>query len=109
MLSYLRWDTEGRGYLVVCNFCPVLRENVRVGLPMPCRVVPMLNTDETRFGGSGVELTPARTQKIAANGFDQSVELVSPPMSVSYYRLVRLPTGRRTKNNKERTRKRNEV
>ena len=109
MLSFLRWDTEGRGYLVICNFCPVLRENVRVGLPMPCRLSPLLNSDETRFGGSGTELKPVRTEHTPANGFEYSVELVSPPMSVSYYRLFRLPTGTGNKNKKERTRKRNEV
>ena len=92
MLTFLRWDTEGRGYLVVCNFCPVLREDVYVGLPMPCRVVPIFNSDETRFGGSGVELIPAHTQNQPVNGFDHSAVLVSPPMSVSYYRLIRLPT-----------------
>ena len=100
MLTFLRWDTEGRGYLVVCNFCPVLREDVYVGLPMPCRVVPIFNSDETRFGGSGVELIPAHTQNQPVNGFDHSAVLVSPPMSVSYYRLIRLPTrtARRSSN-----------
>ena len=107
MLTFLRWDTQGRGYLVVCNFCPVLREDVRVGLPMPCRLSPILNTDETRFGGSGVELRTVQSSPIGANGFENSASLVSPPMSVSYYRLTRLPSGsgKRTKNNKERTRK----
>ena len=92
MLTFLRWDTEGRGYLVVCNFCPVLREDLHVGVPMPCRAVPILNSDETRFGGSGVELFQAHSQNQPWNGFDHSVVLVSPPMSVSYYRLIRLPT-----------------
>ena len=81
MLTFLRWDTQGRGYLVVCNFCPVLREDVRVGLPMACRLNPILNTDEARFGGSGVELKNLRSEPVSENGFDHSVSLVSPPMS----------------------------
>ncbi len=91
MLTFLRWDDKGRGIAVVCNFCPVLREEVRIGLPMPCRLLPLLNSDETKFGGSGIELKPCRTQAIPANGFAYSAVVTSPPMSVSYYRVHRLP------------------
>ncbi len=91
MLTFLRRDRKGREILVVCNFCPVQRENVTVGLPAPCRLLPLLNTDDAAFGGSGTKLAPCRTRPVAAQGFDYSAVILSPPMSVSYYRLHKLP------------------
>jgi len=58
---------------------------VRIGVPMTCSLSPILNTDAREFGGSGVELTPCRTQKVAANDYEHSVVVASPAMSVSYY------------------------
>ena len=91
MLSFIRWDAKGNGVLVVCNFCPVYREAVRIGLPMACRLTPILNTDAREFGGSGVDLISCRTQKVAANDYEHSVVVAVPAMSVSYYRMNKLP------------------
>ncbi len=91
ILSFMRWDAKGNGILVVCNFCPVYREEVRLGLPIGYRLTPILNTDEAKFGGSGIELAPCRTRKAAVNGFEHSVILALPAMSVSYYRMNKLP------------------
>ncbi len=96
MLSFVRWDRRGRGILVVCNFCPVRRE-LRIGLPTPCRLVPLLNTDDEAFGGSGVPLIPCHTQRISANGFEHSAVVLSPPMSVSYYRIIKRRPANRAK------------
>ena len=91
MLTFLRHDRRGHSILAVCNFCPVLREDVRVGLPQAARLIPVLNTDDPEFGGSGVAISPCRTEPVPANGYEHSAVLVSPPMSVSLYRINKLP------------------
>lgn len=91
MLSFIRKDDKGRCILILCNFCPVLRENVRIGVPNRSRLVPILNTDAEEFGGNGTVLQTCYSQPVPADNFENSVVLVSPPMSVTYYRIYRLP------------------
>jgi 1,4-alpha-glucan branching enzyme len=40
----------------VFNFTPVVREGYRIGLPRTGRYAVRLNSDDTRYGGSGVGL-----------------------------------------------------
>lgn len=91
MLSFIRWDANGNGVLVLCNFCPVYRDQVRIGIPMPCELTPLLNTDAAEFGGRGSVLTARYTEHVAANGYEHSVAVASPGMSVGYYRMNKLP------------------
>jgi 1,4-alpha-glucan branching enzyme len=55
VFAFLRYDAEGRPLLAVSNFSPVVRHDY--GLWVPGDVVAWeerLNTDDTRYGGSGV-------------------------------------------------------
>ena len=45
VIAFRRKDRKGRELVVVCNFCPVLRENYRLGLPKQGWYVPVLNTE----------------------------------------------------------------
>ena len=40
--------------VVLCNFAPVTRENYRIGVPDATSYDEIFNTDDIRFGGSGV-------------------------------------------------------
>jgi 1,4-alpha-glucan branching enzyme len=69
--------------LVVCNFTPVPREGVRVGVPRAGRWSEVINTDAPAYGGSGWgNLGLALTSSQPAHGHPQSMELVLPPLSV---------------------------
>jgi 1,4-alpha-glucan branching enzyme len=54
-LVFIRLSGEGARILVCAtNFSPVPRPGYRVGLPRGGRWLEILNTDDTRYGGSGV-------------------------------------------------------
>jgi 1,4-alpha-glucan branching enzyme len=54
VLVFARHGAAGtRPVVCACNFSPVVREGFRVGLPEPGAWKEILNSDETRFGGSG--------------------------------------------------------
>ena len=74
---------------MICNFCPVVRERYRVGLPKAGWYVPVLNTDEARFGGYGFMARPQKAEKEPYQKLPYSAEFYLPPMSVTYYRFQR--------------------
>jgi 1,4-alpha-glucan branching enzyme len=52
---YMRKGSDvARPVVVACNFTPVVREGHRIGLPQAGRWREIINSDETRYGGSGV-------------------------------------------------------
>ena len=89
VIAFRRKDRKGRELVVVCNFCPVLRENYRLGLPKQGWYVPVLNTDEEAFGGYGFKPETVRTEKTPSHNQKQSGLFRIPPMSVCFYRYTR--------------------
>ena len=89
VIAFRRKDRKGRELVVVCNFCPVLRENYRLGLPKQGWSVPVLNTDDEAFGGYGFAPETVRTEKKPSHGQAQSGLFRVPPMSVCFYRYQR--------------------
>jgi 1,4-alpha-glucan branching enzyme len=88
-VSFLRkGKTEGDYLLVTCNFTPVPQNNYRVGVPYGGYWEECLNSDATIYGGSGqgnlgtVEASPVPYY----GGFDHSLSLTLPPLSVLYMR-----------------------
>ena len=85
VMSYLRKGTlDDQPLVVVCNFTPIARENYQVGVPLQTLWKEAINTDEQRYGGSGVtnseEALQARDEKW--QGQPYSVSLTLPPLSV---------------------------
>ena len=89
VIAFRRKDRKGRELVVVRNFCPVLRENYRLGLPKQGWYVPVLNTDDEAFGGYGFAPETVRTEKKPSHGQMQSGLFRVPPMSVCFYRYHR--------------------
>ena len=89
VIAFRRKDRKGRELVVVCNFCPVLRENYRLGLPKQGWYVPVLNTDDEAFGGYGFAPETVHTEKKPSHGQMQSGLFRVPPMSVCFYRYHR--------------------
>ena len=55
VLAFLRLSRDGERLVVCCcNFSPVPRPGYRVGLPRGGRWEEVVNTDSTKYGGSGV-------------------------------------------------------
>jgi 1,4-alpha-glucan branching enzyme len=69
---------------VVCvaNMTPVPRYGYRVGLPAPGAWREVLNTDDLRWGGSGVVNGSVAPDDIPWQGCEQSIVLTLPPLAV---------------------------
>jgi len=82
-LSYVRkGNTPDELALIICNFTPVVRENYRIGLPCAGEWKVVANSDETRFGGSGISPKEILTSEDQPwNGRKESVALTLPPLS----------------------------
>ncbi len=81
-------DETDAPVLVMCNFTPVLRTGMRVGVPRAGVWEEVLNTDSEHYGGEnrgnlgGVEAT-----LIPCDGHAASIEMTLPPLSTVVFRL----------------------
>ena len=89
IIAFRRKSRKGKELVVVCNFCPVLREDYRLGLPKRGWYVPVLNTDDEEFGGYGFTPVLVHTERVPSHNQAQSGLFRVPPMSVCFYRYQR--------------------
>lgn len=90
IISFRRIDKSGKEIIVVCNFQPTYRENYRIGVPFSGTYSEIFNSDSEEFGGSGVTNgSNIKSEDEPMHGYEQSVVLKIPPMSVMYLRCVR--------------------
>src|SRR5699024_172132 len=91
VLSWLRkGEKDGDELLFVANFTPVVRQNYRVGVPVPGYYEEVLNTDNLRYGGSDVlNAGELEAFPVSVHGFTQSLSLSVPPLGVSVLKFSR--------------------
>jgi 1,4-alpha-glucan branching enzyme len=91
VIAFLRKGKTAGDYLIaVCNFTPVPRQGYRVGVPEACFYHEILNTDDVKFGGSGVTNAPGRQAlPLAWQSQPFHVELTLPPLGVIYLKPQR--------------------
>ncbi|NML16067.1 1,4-alpha-glucan branching protein GlgB [Azohydromonas caseinilytica] len=85
LLAFLRRPaTRGaKPLLVACNFTPVPRENVLLGVPARGTWRELLNTDAEVYGGSGWgNLGRIESRPLPAHGLLHSIRVVLPPLAV---------------------------
>ncbi|WP_256007433.1 1,4-alpha-glucan branching protein GlgB [Pedobacter deserti] len=88
IISWVR-KAEGAGnYLIfVANFTPEVRRNFRIGVPAKGFFEEVLNTDDSRYGGSGVVNDGLiGTSPIPYNMQTHSILLTLPPLGVTIIR-----------------------
>ncbi len=85
IISFLRFDKQGRHIVVVCNFTEIAHDGYRVGVPQIGPYYEAFNSDEIEFGGTG-----QWSKKIVVSNpvpwHDQENSLVVriPPLSTVY-------------------------
>jgi 1,4-alpha-glucan branching enzyme len=73
--------------LAVFNFTPVPRNNYRIGVPEKGFWKELLNSDAKNYGGSGQgNFGGVQTAPVPYHGFEQSISLVLPPLSASFFK-----------------------
>ncbi len=85
VISFRRIDDKGKEVIVVCNFCPVERTGYKIGVPKAGAYVPVLSSDDAKYGGAGTALGPCQGQEKEMHGLKYSVELTLPAMSTVFY------------------------
>ena len=91
IISFRRIDKSGNEIITVCNFVPVDREDYRIGVPRAGSYRRIFCSDDAKFGGKTQTARSFRSERIPMHGYENSVALSIPAMSVSYFRV---PAGR---------------
>ncbi len=82
VVAMIRYDeTRSTACLVVSNFTPVPRHAYRIGVPFEGLWRRLLSTDDSVYGGSGVDTLDATGQPVPAHGRAASIETDLPPLS----------------------------
>ena len=85
VIAFKRTDKNGDEIVSVCNFQPIRRDEYCIGVPKYGLYDEVFNSDEERFGGSGVvNGNNIKTEVMKIHGFDQGLSLTLPPLSVIY-------------------------
>ncbi len=89
VLAYLRYGgQQDAPVMVVCNFTPVLRNALRIGVPVAGYWAEVLNTDAEIYGGGNHgNLGGVTATDTPCDGHAASVEMTLPPLSVVVMQL----------------------
>ncbi|MGH9213845.1 MAG: 1,4-alpha-glucan branching protein GlgB, partial [Acidimicrobiales bacterium] len=79
-----RGDDDDLPVVCVANLTPVPRHGYRIGLPGSGRWADLLNTDDERWGGSGVAQPAVDTDGTPWHGQPDSAVLALPPLAVRW-------------------------
>lgn len=92
ILSYIRKGKKARDFLVViCNFTPVERKNIRIGVPYSGQYEELLNTEKIEFGGTWTKGQGIiRSEAVEQDNQPHSIELILPAMSVTVLKPKRI-------------------
>ncbi|NKI31904.1 1,4-alpha-glucan branching protein GlgB [Croceivirga thetidis] len=87
VLTYVRKGHKSKNDLIVaCNFTPVTRENYRVGVHKKSDLKLVFNSDDSKFGGSGVGKSKVTVEKVSSHGREHSAVFDLPPLGVVVYK-----------------------
>jgi 1,4-alpha-glucan branching enzyme len=82
--AFLRFSGDGSPILFAANFTPIVRQNYRIGVPVAGQWLEAANSDNLRYGGSGVLNGLVGTDPISTHGYDQSIMLDLPPLGAVF-------------------------
>ncbi|WP_394126683.1 1,4-alpha-glucan branching protein GlgB [Vibrio hepatarius] len=88
ILAHERLSDNGERILVVSNFTPVPHDDFRVGVPLAGSYELVLNTDDSKYNGSGYSVhATVESQQVESEGLSQSLSLSLPPLATVFYKL----------------------
>jgi 1,4-alpha-glucan branching enzyme len=95
VVAYLRKSRDGgRHVVVVCNLTPVVRHDHRIGVTVDGMWEEVVNSDDERYGGSGVGNGRVEAEATSYHGRPYSVSLTLPPLAVTVLRPLIQPEDR---------------
>lgn len=83
VISFTRQSgKEDETLIFVCNFTPIPRHGYRIGVPYPGEYYEIINSDDLRFGGSGlINTIPMPSSPMYWQSCPHSVLLTLPPLA----------------------------
>ena len=89
LYSFIRMNSTGKENLaVVVNFTPVERSDYRMGVPKKGKYSLVLNSDEERFGGTGIVLPKTvSAEAIPWDNQEYSIGFTLPPFGAVIYKF----------------------
>ncbi len=84
VLSWLRRDAKGNVVIAVTNMTPIVRDHYRIGVPVGGEYIEVLNTDNERYGGSGLTNDRLQTTAQSHHGRPESLELRLPALATLF-------------------------
>ena len=86
-LAFARWAEDGSCLISVTNFSPVPHEHYRLPIPANGQWREILNTDDQRYGGSGVTNSSLRLVKEEHRGQPFSIVMKLPPLATVWLKV----------------------
>jgi 1,4-alpha-glucan branching enzyme len=82
VVAFVRRAHDSRDFVVsITNFTPIVRHDYVLGVPAGGTYVEAINTDDARYGGSGVGNGPLEAQPLGAHDKPYSIRLTLPPLA----------------------------
>jgi 1,4-alpha-glucan branching enzyme len=90
VFSYIRKAKNAEDLLVVaCNFTPVVRHHVRLGVPRAAWYQEVFNSDSEYYGGSNVgNHAGLGVAEVESHGRPHSIEVSLPPLASVVFKPV---------------------
>ncbi len=90
VIVFRRIDRSGGELIVVCNFCPVARNGYRIGVPQSAKLTPVFSSCRKIYGSSiNASFRSVPVKAVSFHGLSHSAVLSVPPMSVTFYRVIK--------------------
>ncbi|MCM4151282.1 1,4-alpha-glucan branching protein GlgB [Arenibacter sp. N53] len=87
VLTYIRKGLNPKeNVYIACNFTPVPREKYRMGITKTGQLKEIFNSDDTKYGGTGMKNGTLKISKTPWHGYDKSVEITIPPLGVVVFK-----------------------
>ncbi len=89
IFSFLRYSNKQKEFvIVILNLTPMVHHSFRLGVPQKGKYIEVINSDKALYGGSNMyNGEPMFTTDTPYNYFDQSIEMVLSPLSITILKL----------------------
>jgi len=89
VLSYLRKGKDPKKTLVVvCNFTPTVLKDYNLGMPSEGKLEEIFNSDDKKYGGSGVKNKTINIQQKSFHGRAYSAQINIPPLGTVVFEIL---------------------
>ena len=86
-LAYLRSADDGSQIISITNFSPVPHEHYHLPIPKSGNWIEALNTDDVKYGGSGVINSQIKVEQIQHRGCEYSAIIRLAPLATIWLKL----------------------